>query len=53
MVETSVIILSYNGEKYLKNCIDSLRKQTYKNFEIIVVDNLSKDNSVKIIEENY
>ena len=46
----SIIINCYNGEKYLKNCIDSVINQTYKNWEIIFWDNLSTDNS-KIIEK--
>ena len=47
----SIIINCYNGEKYLKNCIDSVINQTYKNWEIIFWDNLSTDNSKKIIEK--
>ncbi len=49
----SIIIVNWNAEKYLKKCIDSLFEQTYKNFEIIVVDNASTDNSVEFIEKNY
>jgi len=49
----SIILLGYNSEKDIKECIDSLKKQTYKNFEIIFVDNNSKDNSVQLIKENY
>jgi len=46
----SVIIPNYNGEKVLPYCLDSLLKQTYKNFEIIVVDNGSADKSLEIIK---
>ena len=49
----SIILLGYNSERDIKECIDSLKKQTYKNFEIIFVDNNSKDNSVKLIKKNY
>jgi len=49
----SIIIVNWNAEKYLKKCIDSLFDQNYKNFEIIVVDNASTDNSVEFIEKNY
>lgn len=48
----SIIILNYNSKLYLKNCLDSLMKQTYPNFEIIVVDNASTDDSLKIMK-NY
>lgn len=47
----SVIIPLYNKEGSIKKCIDSLVKQTYKDLEIIIVDDGSKDNSVNIIDE--
>lgn len=51
----SVIIPVYNVERYIKDCIESLLKQTYKNLEIILVDDGSTDNSCKICSEylNY
>jgi GT2 family glycosyltransferase len=49
----SVILVSYNSKQYLKECLDSLKKQTYKNFEIILVDNDSSDDSVKFVKQNY
>lgn len=42
-MKTSIIILTYNGLKYSKNCIESIRKYTEKDYEIIVVDNNSTD----------
>lgn len=41
----SIIIPVYNIERYIKNCVESVLKQSYKNFEIILVDDGSKDNS--------
>ena len=47
----SIIIPAYNIEDYIGTCLDSLLKQTYKNLEIIVVDDGSSDNTGKIIDE--
>lgn len=47
----SVIIPAYNVDKYLRKCIDSILAQTYKNIEIIVVDDCATDNTDKIIKE--
>lgn len=47
----SVVIPVYNVEKYLNRCIDSVLKQTYKNIEIILIDDGSTDRSGKICDE--
>jgi glycosyltransferase involved in cell wall biosynthesis len=47
----SVIIPVYNGEKTLKQCLDSVLNQNYKNYEVIVVDNNSTDRTKEIIKE--
>jgi glycosyltransferase involved in cell wall biosynthesis len=44
----SIIIPTYNSEKTLAKCLESIKNQTYKNIEIIVVDKNSKDETVKI-----
>lgn len=44
----SVVIPNYNGAFYLETCLRSLTKQTYTGFEVIVVDNASEDESVRI-----
>jgi len=47
----SIIVPVYNVEKYLKQCIETIQSQTYKNLEIILVDDGSPDNSGKICDE--
>jgi len=47
----SIIINCYNGGVYLKECLDSVEKQTYKNFEVIFWDNKSTDNSKEIFDK--
>lgn len=47
----SVIIPTYNSERTIENCLKSVKSQTYKDIEIIVVDNNSKDNTKKIAKK--
>ena len=47
----SIIIPVYNAEKYLARCIDSILAQTYPDFELLLVDDGSKDKSGMICEE--
>lgn len=49
----TVIIPNYNGKAYNEKCLDSLRRQSFKDFDIVVVDNASDDGSVEMIEEHY
>ena len=48
----SVIMNCHNGEKYLEESLVSLKKQTYRNFEIIFFDNSSKDKTKLIFNEH-
>ena len=49
----SVIITTYNSQKYIQKCIQSVIEQTYKNFEIIIVDDCSSDDTRRIIFDKY
>ena len=46
----SIVVNCFNGEKYLQKCLDSLLRQKYQNYEVIFVDNCSKDKSAKIFK---
>ena len=47
----SIVIPVYNVEKYISRCLKSILKQTFKDYEIILMDDGSKDNSLKIIRK--
>jgi GT2 family glycosyltransferase len=49
----SVIIPNWNGKRFLEDCMDSLKGQTFQNFETILVDNGSIDDSVEFAEKRY
>lgn len=52
MPKFSIIVPVYNVEKYIKKCLDSIFNQTFKDFEVIVVNDGTKDNSMDIVK-NY
>lgn len=47
----SIIVPVYNAEKYLRRCIDSILSQSFKDFELILVDDGSTDQSPKICDD--
>ncbi len=47
----SILITNYNKEIFLKNCLDSLKKQNFQNFEVIIFDDCSTDKSLSIIKK--
>jgi len=49
-MKVSIIIPMYNESRYIARCLDSLSQQSYKDFEIILIDDWSKDDTVKIAE---
>lgn len=50
-MKVSIITATYNSEKTLRDTLESVLKQTYTNYEHIIVDGLSKDSTMKIIQE--
>ena len=51
--KASVVVLNWNGRPLLSACLDSLRNQSWRDFEIIVVDNGSVDGSVEFVKECF
>lgn len=49
----SVIVLTFNGLQFLKTCLPTIKKQTYKNFETILVDNNSSDGTSEFVAKHY
>lgn len=47
----SIIIPNYNSEKWIKRLLDSIKNQTYKDYELIIVDDMSTDGSLEIIKD--
>ena len=52
-MQVTIVIPNYNGKHFMKPCLESLDKQTYRGFEIIVVDNASSDGSMEYMKETY
>ncbi|MCL2197373.1 MAG: glycosyltransferase family 2 protein [Defluviitaleaceae bacterium] len=48
-----IVLVNYNGATILNDCVRTIVKSTYTNYEIIVVDNDSKDNSIAMLEEEF
>lgn len=51
MAEFSIIVPVYNVEKEIRKCLDSIKNQTYGNFEVLCVDDCGKDSSMDIVRE--
>ena len=51
MPKFSIIVPVYNVEKYLEKCLDSIKKQTFKDYEVIIVNDGTKDNSMDIAKK--
>jgi GT2 family glycosyltransferase len=51
--KVSIIVVNWNGQRFLKDCLGALSGQTYANYEIILVDNGSSDNSVCFTRKNF
>jgi GT2 family glycosyltransferase len=52
-INISVVIVTWNSEKDIEECLLSLRSQSYKDFNVILVDNASSDKTLEIVENNF
>ena len=50
-IKASIIIVNYNNAKYLKKSLETALNQTYENKEIIVIDDMSNDNSIELLQK--
>ena len=53
MPEMSVIVLNWNGKHFLETCLTALRRQTFRDFETILVDNGSTDGSTEYVRVQF
>lgn len=51
--KVTVVIPNYNGSKYIRGCMDSLRSQKGEPFDVLVIDNASADGSLEILQQEY
>ena len=51
--KVAVVIVNWNGKELLKNCLDALADQTFKDFQTFLVDNGSTDGSAEFVQQNY
>lgn len=53
MKKVTVIIPNYNGIEYIEGCLNSLKTQTFSDFDILLVDNASTDESLSVVKEKF
>lgn len=53
MPKVSVIVLNWNGKEHLQNCFESLRQQSFEDFEVVMTDNASSDGSQDFVRKNF
>ena len=51
MSKVSIVIPVYNADKYIRRCLDSILAQTLQDFEVILVDDCSQDNTVNVVQQ--
>jgi len=51
--QVAILVINYNGKHFLKTCLESIEKQTYRNYQVYVVDNASTDGSIEYVKQNF
>jgi GT2 family glycosyltransferase len=51
--KVSIIVVNWNGQRFLKDCLSALSNQSYANCEVVLVDNGSSNESVRFALENF
>lgn len=51
--KVTIVIPNYNGKEYIEVCLDSIKRQTYKEYKVLIIDNASQDGSCEIIRDSY
>ena len=51
-INLDILLPTYNSTKYLKECLKSIKNQTYKNFRLLIIDGGSKDNTLDVIKSS-
>lgn len=51
MALVSISIVTYNGEKWIQQCLESIKKQSYQNWNVLIIDNGSRDQTVKLAKK--
>ncbi|WP_139293560.1 glycosyltransferase, partial [Mycobacterium tuberculosis] len=52
-MKLTVAIVTWNSGKFMRSCLEGLKDQTFKNFELLIVDNNSSDNTINIVRSEY
>lgn len=53
MINTAIIIVNWNGRRFLSNCLNAVYGQSYKEFDVYFIDNGSTDGSIEFVTKNY
>lgn len=53
MPKLSIVLATFNAKKYITHCLNSIFDQSFQDFKVLIIDDVSTDNTVEIIKTNY